>query len=188
LIFSLAVALVLAAVIFLSSLNLIPSIVAERFSGIADYFGVFDVRGVKVDDANYAIVERMAHWQAALEMFADSPWLGVGFGNYTVAYPRYALPHWDDPLGHAHNYLLNVAAESGVIGASAYVLLWGAAFWQGWRAVRGARGLSRPLAAGLLGMLVGLTVHNTFDNLFVHSMQIQVGIGFGIVAWLNRVR
>ncbi len=185
LIFSLVVVLVLAAVIFLSSLNLIPSIVAERFSGIADYFGVFDVRGVKVDDANYAIVERMAHWQSAFEMFASNPWLGVGFGNYTVAYPRYALPHWSDPLGHAHNYFLNVAAETGLLGAFAYVLLWGAAFWQGWRAVRGSRGLSRTLAAGLLGMLVGLTIHNSFDNLFVHSMQMQVGIGLGIVGWLN---
>ncbi len=185
-IFSLVVVLILASVIFLSSLNIIPAIVAERFAGITNYFGGFDVRGVKVDDSNYAIVERMAHWQAAFEMFAHNPWLGVGFGNYAVAYPRYALPLWNDPLGHAHNYFLNVAAEAGLVGASAYVILWGAAFWQGWRAVRRARGLDRALTAGLLGMLVGLTIHNSFDNLFVHSIQMQVGIGLGMTAWLNR--
>ncbi|MBI3537039.1 MAG: O-antigen ligase family protein, partial [Chloroflexi bacterium] len=185
-IFSLVVVLIIAAIIFLSSLNIIPSILAERFEGIANYFGVFDVRGVKVDDANFAIVERMAHWQAAFEMFASSPWRGIGFGNYAIAYPRVALPHWSDPLGHAHNYFLNVAAEAGLAGALAYIILWGAAFWHGWRAVRATRGMNRALAAGLLGMVVGLTVHNSFDNLFVHAMQMQVGIGLGITAWLNQ--
>ncbi|MBI3912986.1 MAG: O-antigen ligase family protein [Chloroflexi bacterium] len=181
-------ALLLAAIIFLGSLNLIPDFVTERFAGITDYFGIFDVRGVPVDDANFAVVERMAHWQVAADMLADHPWLGVGFGNYAVAYPAYALPHWSDPLGHAHNYLLNVAAETGIAGALAYVLLWGAAFWQSWRAVRGTRGLPRAVAAGVLGTLIALIVQNSFDNLFVHSMQMQVGMGLGIVAYLNWAR
>ena len=80
-------ALVLTFIILLSSIDIIPSAIADRFSGVADYFGVFDVRGVKVDDANFAIVERMAHWQAAAEMFAGHPVLGVGAkhpaGTYT---------------------------------------------------------------------------------------------------------
>ncbi len=181
-------ALLLASAVILGSLNLIPDFVAERFSGIANYFGIFDVRGVPVNDANFAVIERMAHWQAAAEMFSEQPWLGIGIGNYAVAYPRYALPHWDDPLGHAHNYLLNVAAETGLVGAVSYVLLWGAAFWQGLRAVRASRGIYRALAAGLVGMLVALTVQNAFDNLFVHGMHMQVGIGLGIVAYLNWVR
>ncbi len=179
-VFSMIAALVLAFVIFLSSLNVIPNAIAARLSGIGDYFGVFDVRGVKVDDANFAIVERMAHWQAAGEMFSDHPLLGVGFGNYQVVYPVYALPHWSDPLGHAHNYYLNVAAEAGLIGLSAYAILWVAAFWQGWRAVSVSRGIGRGIAAGLLGVLVALSVHNGFDNLFVHAMYVQVGIGLGI--------
>lgn len=178
--FSMAAALVLAFVIFLSSVNVIPNAIAARLSGIGDYFGVFDVRGVKVDDANFAIVERMAHWQAAWEMFSDHPLLGVGFGNYQVIYPVYALPHWSDPLGHAHNYYLNVAAEAGLIGLSAYAILWMAAFWQGWRAVSVSRGTWRGIAAGWLGVLVALSVHNGFDNLFVHGLHVQAGIGLGI--------
>ena len=175
-------AFVLIFVILLSSINVIPDVIAARFSGIADYFGVFDVRGVKVDDANFAVVERMAHWQAAWGMLHNHPLLGVGIGNYAVVYPDYALPRWDDPLGHAHNYYLNVAAETGFVGLAAYSVLWTAAFWQGWRAVRGSRGLWQSVAAGLLGMLVALSVHNLFDNLFVHGMAVQVGIGLGIVA------
>ncbi len=177
--------LLLAVVVLLNSLNLIPEAVAARFSGLGDYITIFDVRGVKVDDSNFAVVERMAHWQAAAEMFSDHPWLGVGIGNYAVVYPAYALPRWSDPLGHAHNYYLNVAAETGVVGLAAYLLLWVAAFWQAWRAVRGSP-LTRGLAAGLLGMIVALSLHNGFDNLFVHGMHVLVGIGLGLTAWLNR--
>ena len=175
----------LTFMILLSSINVIPEAVSARFSGVADYFGVFDVRGVKVDDANFAIVERMAHWQAAGEMFVDHPLLGVGIGNYAAVYPAYALPQWSDPLGHAHNYYLNIAAEAGILGLAAYLLLWAAAFWQGWRAVRVTSGWQRGVAAGLLGMLVALSIHNGFDDLFVHGMHVQVGIGLGIVGWLR---
>ena len=31
--------------------------------------GFEDVRGVGINDANYAVLERLAHWQAALEMW-----------------------------------------------------------------------------------------------------------------------
>ena len=179
--FALGVVLVIV-VALLGELNLIPPIVADRFSAVADYVGVFDVRGVTVNDTNYAIVERMAHWQAAWDMFLDHPWLGVGFGNYAVAYPAYSLPRWDDPLGHAHNYFLNVLAETGAVGAFAYFGLWVAIFGLGWRAVRRGNSTWRPIAAGLCGALVALTIHNLFDNLFVHSMQIQVGITLGLLA------
>lgn len=185
-ILALAAALLLSIVILLGQLNLIPDVVSARFSGVSDYFGFQDVRGVPVNDANFAIVERMAHWQAAWAMFDDHPLFGVGIGNYAAVYPAYALPHWDDPLGHAHNYYLNVLAESGMVGEAAYLLLWGAVFWMGWRAVRSTRGLAQGIAAGAFGVLVALSVHNLFDNLFVHSMQIQVGITLGLIEVVQR--
>jgi putative inorganic carbon (HCO3(-)) transporter len=185
LVLTIIAAFALTFIVLLNSINLVPDVIAARLSGIADYFGVFDVRGVKVDDANYAVVERMAHWQAAWEMWLAHPAFGVGIGNYAVTYPAYALPRWDDPLGHAHNYYLNIAAETGLVGLGAYVILWLAAFWQSWRAVRAARGRWRGVAAGLLGMLVALSAHNLFDNLFVHGMAVQVGIGLGMSAAIN---
>ena len=33
------------------------------------------------------------------------------------------MPGWADPLGHAHNYYLNVAAETGLLGLAAYCLM-----------------------------------------------------------------
>lgn len=164
----------------------VPPSIVERFSDLVPFAGVTDVRGVEVTDANFAVVERMAHWQAALAMWTDHPWLGVGIGNYEVAYGEYALPLWSDPLGHAHNYYLNIAAESGVLGLAAYLLLWGTALAVAWRATASSAGWAWGIALGILGALVHLAVHNLFDNLFVHGMYLQIAILLGILSSLRK--
>ena len=55
-------------------------------------------------------------------MYFDHPILGVGIGNYPDAYPRYFITIFVDPLGHAHNYYINIAAETGSIGLIVYLL------------------------------------------------------------------
>jgi O-antigen ligase len=142
------------------------------------------VRNVEVTDANFAVVERAAHWYAAWRMFSDHPWTGVGLGNYATAYERYALPRWPDPLGHAHNYYLNIAAEAGLPGLAAYLLWMAAGLWVIARAVRGSQGLEQGLALGALGLWVHLAVHSVFDNLYVHGMAIHVGLLLGMAAWV----
>lgn len=162
----------------------IPSALEQRFVDYAAEFTTLDVRNVEVTDSNFAILERTAHWQAALEMFAHHPWTGVGLGNYAVVYEHYALPRWQDALGHAHNYYLNIAAEAGLPGLLAYLVWIGAGFWVAWRAVRVSRGFQQGIALGALGMWVHLSVHNIFDNLYVHAMGIQVGLLLGLAAWV----
>lgn len=162
----------------------LPSALEERFSGFVADLTTFDVRDVEVNDANFAVVERAAHWQAALAMFSDHPWTGVGLGNYPVAYPQYALPRWPDPLGHAHNYFLNIAAEAGLPGLAAYLVWVGGGLWVAVQAVRRSRGLWQGVALGVLGMWVHLNVHNLFDNLYVHGMGIHIGLMLGLAAWL----
>jgi len=158
----------------------------QRFSDFGPYLGLTDVRGVEVTDANFAVLERVAHWQAAVGMWTDRPWLGVGIGNYEPVYERYALPLWPLPLGHAHNYYLNIAAEAGVVGLAAYLLLWAAALLGAWQASRQARGWAWGVALGILGVLVHLSVHNAFDNLYVHTIYLHLAILLGIVPILTR--
>lgn len=166
----------------LGGLGLLPEVLVQRFTDFLPFISVADLRAVQVTDANYAVVERMAHWQAALDMWTGHPWLGVGIGNYAAVYPAYALPKWPDPLGHAHNYYLNIAAEAGLLGLATYLLLWGAAFWQAWKAVRASSGVWRAVAAGVFGVLAHLAVHNFFDNLWVHNMYVHVAILLGLLA------
>lgn len=172
---------VVASLLVLGSIQAMPQTIIRRFTDFLPYLRVFDVRGIKVSPANYAVLERMAHWQAAWGMFNDRPWLGVGIGNYEPVYPAYALQGWPLALGHAHNYYLNIAAEAGLIGLAAYLALWGAAFWQARKAVRATRGYWRGVAVGIMGVLTHLAVHNFFDNLYVHNMYLHVAILLGLL-------
>ena len=180
----LVVALVVGA-LGLYSAGLLPASVVARLTDFARDVRFEDVRGVGINDANYAVIERLAHWQAALEMFRYNFWTGVGFGCYEPAYRTFALINWPIALGHAHNYYLNLAAETGIIGLVAYVLLWGVVFWQTWRATRRAEGLWRGIAIGLLGTWTHLTVHHLLDNLYVNNVHLHVGVLLGLLACVN---
>ena len=179
------VVLVLYTSLLLGVARIPPSIV-QRFSDFVPYLGVLDVEGREITDANFAILERVAHWQAAWDMWTDHPWLGVGIGNFEPIYPRYALPLWPLPLGHAHNYYLNIAAEAGAIGLLAYLALWSAAVLGAWQAARRVNGWRWGVALGVLGVLVHLGIHSLVDNLFVHGMYLQLAILMGIVPASSR--
>jgi O-antigen ligase len=176
-----AIALLMGYLLLAGGGRYLPPAVVQRVADFVPYLGGVDVVSVAVTDANWAVVERMAHWLAAVGMFTDHPWLGVGIGNYPVAYPQYALGRWRDPLGHAHNYYLNIAAEAGIIGLGAYLLLFTACFVQAWRVIQRTQGYWRAVALGALGVLVHLSVHNLFDNLYVHSMNVQLGLFLGML-------
>jgi putative inorganic carbon (HCO3(-)) transporter len=166
----------------------LPPTITERFADVLPVAGIPDVATIPVTDANFAAVERLAHWQAALAMWRDHPWLGVGFGNYATIYPAYAIGRWLDPLGHAHNYYLNVGAEAGLVGLLGYILFWLSAFGLAWQAIRRSQGFHRALAAGGLGVLVHLSVHNGLDNLFVQGMYLHVSIVLGLLALIYRAQ
>ncbi len=180
----LLVALLVAGGLGLYATGLLPSSVTARLTGFAQYVRFEDVRGVGINDANYAVIERLGHWQAALEMFRHNLWTGVGFGCYEPAYRDFALINWPIALGHAHNYYLNIAAETGLIGLVAYLFLWGAVFWYTWRATRRAEGLLRGVAIGLLGAWTHLSVHHLLDNLYVNNVHLHVGVLLGLLAFV----
>ena len=159
----------------------LPAGITARFADAARLFGTWDVRGVPVTDANFAILERVAHWQAAWEMFADHFWLGVGVGNWDVAYPDYAIGIWKAPLGHAHNVLFHFAAVAGVFGALGYLWLWLGSLWIAFRTSLGRSGLNKAIAIGITGMLVHLSVHNQFDNLWVQGMPLVIALGLALL-------
>lgn len=163
----------------------LPASIAARInSATEEYFTISDVRGVDISPANYPVVERLAHWQAALNMTRANPWLGVGLGNYEVAYADYRLINWHEPLGHAHNYYLNVLAEAGVLGLLVYGKVWACIMWLNWRTRRHPDVLARLIAGGMLGTWTYLFVHSIFDNLYVNNLFLHLGLIFGILALL----
>ena len=184
----------------------IPPSLTERLQDLPVYFGLgmWEVVQQPVTNSNFSVVERLAHWIAALRMWELAPWLGVGPGNYAAVYPQVRLPRWEDPLGHAHNIYLNVLAENGVVGFAAYLLMWGGVV--GWLLYQRGR-LMRPNAAwtarvdalrwppnawsaalllGVLGVVVHLSVHQLFDYLYVQGIYIHVALWLGAAVALAR--
>jgi O-antigen ligase len=167
------------------TLNLLPATVAERITNFREDVVFGDARGIDINDANYAVIERLAHWQAALDMARDHFWLGVGFGNYEPAYREYALINWPFPLGHAHNYYLNLLAETGIGGLLAYGGVWAAVFWQAIRLLYWLDNLPRAIALGLLAAFAALTVHHMVDKLYVNNIYIHLGAMLGLLQLLD---
>jgi O-antigen ligase len=181
----LSVLLLVALIGTLGGAALIPDQVIQRLTGFLPLIGDLGAGGtvtsVEVTNANYANLERLAFWQAAADMWSERLWLGVGIGNYQVAYPAYSLPKWRSSLGHAHNYYLNIAAETGLLGLLAYLGLWAAVLWQlAATALRAPSAFTRALALGALGMVIHVTVHNLVDNLWVHHMYVHAAIVLGL--------
>jgi O-antigen ligase len=162
--------------------DLLPAALVSRLADLREYVGLVDVARTEVTDANFSVLERIAHWQAALGMWRDHLWLGVGVGNYAVAYAGYNLPRWYEALGHAHNVYLNFAAEAGLLGLLAYLWLWLASLWQAGRTAASDQRLAAAVGAGVLGALVHATVHNLFDNLWVQHIYLTLALLLGLLS------
>ena len=161
-----------------------PGIIAGRVNDLGSYIGGPDPARTEITDANFAVLERLAHWRAGQQMFADHPWLGVGIGNYGTAYDDYASPHWYLPLGHAHNVFINFLAEVGAVGFAAFIVFWLGVAWLAGRAVASTDGYVSALGIGILGAWAYLSVHSLFDNLFVQHSQLQLALLLGILVAL----
>jgi O-antigen ligase len=164
---------------WLAAFNLIPT---SPFSKLLSAVGLGNVSFDSVSNANFSAVERAAHWLAGVRMFAAHPLLGVGIGNYSAAYPLYHPRGWYASLEHAHNYLINIAAEAGVVGLAAYLLLAGSALWYSCAAIWvSSRGTIRAATLGVLGVLIATNLHNLFDVLYVHGMVAFLGLVMAFV-------
>lgn len=113
---------------------------------------------------------RPAIWAGAWQMIWERPWLGHGWGSFVTEYPPYRpLRYWTLPTAasltnHAHNELLEIAAEGGLISLAVFLGLVGFVLWRGARAAR-----DDPAAAGLTGALGLLLIHNMVDVNLRHA-------------------
>ncbi|MCY3716220.1 MAG: O-antigen ligase family protein [Chloroflexi bacterium] len=184
----LLLALIAVALVFaLWQTGILPdALIARLTSSLVDLVAINDVRGIDAHAENYAVIERLAHWQAAIDMARDHPFFGVGLGNYPVAYAQYRLINWQLPLGHAHNTYLNLLAETGIIGLFAYIAYWAHMLRICWSLRTHPDPCARSLGIGLLGCWVYLAAHSFFDYLFVNSLFLHIGVLLGVQTILHR--
>ncbi|QJD68802.1 O-antigen ligase family protein [Xanthomonas campestris pv. badrii] len=119
-------------------------------------------------------------WGAALCMIRAHPLNGVGARGFRQAYPACnpaptQAPAWGDgPAFHAHQIVLEILAETGVIG----LLLWLAGAAQAWRAWRyssaAAREQARPAMIALVATLFPLNTHLAFYSSFWGGLSLML--------------
>jgi O-antigen ligase len=93
----------------------------------------------RVGEAALALHERAEIYRAALALWADHPWLGVGHGDYQAAIAGYAAELPEVLHTSAHNLWLQILAETGSVGLAGFMLAVGAALFRAGRAVRAGR-------------------------------------------------
>jgi O-antigen ligase len=166
-----------------------PSSLTERLGSIVDEARPFDAASITITPENFAVAERMAHWQAGWHMFEDNPLDGVGIGNFNANYPYYYVREsFMQSQGHAHNYYIHTLSETGIVGLFLYVTL---AFGFLVLAVRVAAaapdGKARYLALGATGTLTAVYVHNVFEDLHVLNLGIQISAVWGLAVVADRI-
>ncbi len=172
----------------LGAFSALPTVVTDRLAPITSNLRIFDAGEVAITDENFAIVERMAHWQAGWRMWRASPLTGIGAGNYNVAYDDFYVAPWSISQGHAHNYYIHTLAESGLLGLLAYALLIGLILREAIRARRSLRGTAwGAAAAGVCGIIAAVAGHNVFENLHVLNLGIQLSGAWGLAIVVQRL-
>lgn len=171
----LVVGLIAVAAIVLAFAGVLPAPLAERIASVGRSLVFFDAAATPVTPENFAVVERMAQLQAGWRMFLSAPLTGVGPGNYSVAYPHFAVGTWYISRGHAHNYYVHISAEVGILGLLAYLILISGVIRQAVIALRRAPdSISRSVVIGGCGMIAAVAGHQLFENLHVLNMSIQI--------------
>ncbi len=178
----------------LGGVALLPANVRERLSSILGNAAAPDVRTAYITAENFAVVERLAHWNAGLNMFGRYPWLGVGLGNFNPRYSEFNIsPTFLFSQGHAHNYYIHVAAEAGIVGLGTYLLLLATIAIVGLDALRrtsqpGGDPFARALVIASLGTVTTVAIHNIFENLHVLSLGVQLSTIWALLSIVTQRR
>jgi O-antigen ligase len=136
--------------------------------------------------------DRVLLYQSAFQMFLDHPFLGVGFENFAVAYPRYQQAEWFSLAGmnttntSAHDWILHVAATTGIVGLLANFALLAAFTIHAWRRARD------PDAAGVIIALAAIAAYYGAGLVLPGAQSIQwipwVCVGVALASELRSAR
>jgi tetratricopeptide (TPR) repeat protein len=120
--------------------------------------------------------QRLLIWSSAWDMFHQNILLGAGWGCFELFYPFFQGKYMFVPLlepfrthaNNAHNVLMELWSQVGMVGAGFMVWLCATVIMSGWITIRRrAKGVGRDLAAALLGGFVGMIADNFAGNVSI---------------------
>ena len=129
---------------------------------------------------------RVAIWKQASGILRDYPALGSGLGTFQVAFRRYQTSSLDVHIDHAHNDYLEVATDTGMVGALLLFIPILGLLVKMILAYIGARSAyRRSVLLACIGSTAALLVHSIMDfNLQVpaNALLFAVVLGLGYKA------
>lgn len=173
--------IVLSAAIYISSHapDYVWKLRQNNFDSNARNAGIEEqVKSVTNTRSDQSNAERVNRWSCAYRMFLDKPWTGFGPGTYQFQYLSYQLPDERTAIsvtnpyrieegkgGTAHNELLLVLAENGILGFTFFLLIMLLSTYFGMEVIyrHPDKVIRYTCLAALLG-LVSFYIHSLFNN------------------------
>lgn len=149
---------------------------AMAIAGVLFYFSPVLRERARVfgDFKNYTISSRFHQWQSGLEMMFDHPLTGVGPGNYDTMYKQYKFFEERKTYTHAHSNIVQIGAETGILGLSIFFWMMVVAF----KAITSRiKELPFSLPAGILAAFLGFHFAGLFEYNFGDS-EVQLLLWF----------
>lgn len=153
---------------------IIPIIVAAPFLAPRWAWHLDRLRSVAVAEGPFS---RLALWRVVPAIIADHPLIGTGLGTFQFAYERYRRDSSAVAFApFAHNLFLNFAAETGLLGLVALLLMLGGGLLALLRWLRRAAGdpEARLLGAMTLAASVTLLAHQMIDGT---ALRVHLAVG-----------
>lgn len=113
-----------------------------------------------------ASTARTGIWGPAVDIFLASPLVGQGPASFVIRFAQATHLPPGFSTNHAHNLILQLAAEGGVIAVSLALLAFGVGVWCLLPSLRRGMQEPDPALAAYLGGFTALLVHHSVDYLF----------------------
>jgi O-antigen ligase/Flp pilus assembly protein TadD len=114
--------------------------------------------------ANESIGQRLTPAKVSIGIIRDFPLLGVGFGCWPQAVPRYQQPPWSNVFWNAaHNDYAQLASETGLIGSLLVAWFFTAVVLSFYRSFGTLSPHGKILVAASVGALAASALHEFFD-------------------------
>lgn len=135
---------------------------------------------------------RINIWSETPGIVIDHPLLGVGQGNYPEVSTAYGIRDIGGlPFDHAHNLLLTVVAETGLIGLVLFTVFLVAVARSVRAALRDRASPSYPIVLAIVAALTGLLVTSVGEypprtNVIMATILVEIGALAGYVRLLRQ--
>ncbi|MDD3285134.1 MAG: O-antigen ligase family protein [Patescibacteria group bacterium] len=139
------------------------------------------------DVSSGTLALRLSFYRSSFQIIKEHPWLGVGWENGGEAFITHYQPEWgalmnvDSSTDRAHNGVVDIIIQTGIIGLFFWILLYIFWAWQCWQLYRSPLGRKFALAsifsltAYSLTLMVGISDISSIFYFWVIAALVSAG-------------